>query len=48
MIYVMCYNTVLNGTQNIKLRIFRMKGVRYYLYVFLMRLIYDNIDIYEE
>lgn len=48
MIYVMCYNTVLNGTQNIKLRIFKKKGVRYYLYVFLMRLICDNVDVYEE
>lgn len=47
-VYVMCSNTVLNGTQNIKLKIFEKKGVRYYLYVFIMRFIYDNVDIYEE
>lgn len=47
-VYVMCSNTVLNGTQNIKIKEFKKKGLKYYLYVFIMRFIYDNVDVVEE
>ena len=47
-IYVMSYPIVLNGTYKVKLRMFKKKGIRYYLYVLIMRIKYDYVDIVEE
>jgi hypothetical protein len=47
-IYVMSYPSVLNGTYKVKLREFNKKGIRYYLYVLIMRIKYDYVDIVEE
>jgi len=47
-IYVMSYPMVLNGTYKVKLRMFKKKGISYYLYVFIMRIKYDYVDIVEE
>ena len=47
-IYVMNYPMVLNGTYKVKLRMFKKKGIRYYLYVLIMRIKYDYVDIVEE
>lgn len=47
-IYVMSYPSILNGTYKVKLREFKKKGIRYYLYVLIMRIKYDYVDIVEE
>lgn len=47
-IYVMSYPSILNGTYKVKLRIFKKKGIRCYLYVLIMRIKYDYVDIVEE
>lgn len=47
-IYVMSYPAVLNGTYKVKLREFNKKGIMYYLYVLIMRIKYDYVDIVEE
>lgn len=47
-IYVMSYPTVLNGTRKIKLKEFKRKGILYYLYITIMRFIYDTVEVVEE
>lgn len=47
-IYVMSYPMVLNGTYKVRLRMFKKKGIRYYLYVLIMRIKYDYVEIVEE
>lgn len=47
-IYVMSYPSILNGTYKIKLRIFKKKGIKFWLYVTIMRFKYDYVDIVEE
>lgn len=47
-IYVMSYPSILNGTYKIKLRIFKKKNIKFWIYVTIMRFKYDYVDIVEE
>jgi len=47
-IYVMSYPMVLNGTYEVKLRMFKKRGIKFWIYVTIMRIKYDYVDIVEE
>ena len=47
-IFVMSYPKILNGTFKVKLKMFKRKGIKFWLYVTIMRFRYDYVDIVEE
>lgn len=47
-IYVMSYPAIQNGTFKVKLRTFKKKDIKFWLYVTIMRIKYDYVDIVEE
>lgn len=47
-IYVMSYPKILNGTFKVKLKIFKKKGIKFWIYVLIMKIKYDYVDIVEE